>query len=83
MRRSCGFLTERWHGSIHRVHDDRMPDTDLANRHPQLAFTMRSMLFGTPTDRTVRVERGERLPGAPRGFGWHLVEQAPDDDTAL
>jgi hypothetical protein len=39
-------------------------------------------VFGTPTGRTVRAERGDRLPGAPRSFGWRLIEQAPDDDTA-
>ena len=39
-------------------------------------------VFGTRTGRTVRAERGERLPRAPRGFGWHLIKQAPDEDTA-
>ena len=37
-------------------------------------------VFGTRTGRTVRAERGERLPYAPRGFGWLLTESAPDDD---
>ena len=29
-----------------------------------------------------RAERGERLPYAPRGFGWLLTESAPDDDDS-
>ena len=39
-------------------------------------------VFGTRTGRTVRAERGERLPSAPRGFGWRRVEKEPDDGTA-
>jgi hypothetical protein len=39
-------------------------------------------VFGTRTGRTVRAERGERLPGAPLGFGWRLTEKAPDDDSS-
>jgi hypothetical protein len=37
-------------------------------------------VFGSPTGRSVRAERGEWLPLAPRGFGWRLTEDAPDED---
>ena len=37
-------------------------------------------VFGSPTGRSVRAERGERLPSAPRGFGWRLTEDGPDED---
>lgn len=33
-------------------------------------------VVGTPTGRSVWVEQGERLPAAPRGFGWQLVQAA-------
>lgn len=32
-------------------------------------------IFGTPTDTTIRVEQGEPLPAAPRGFTWRLTEE--------
>ena len=40
-------------------------------------------VFGSPTGRTVRAERGERLPLAPRGFGWRLTENEPDDSSQI
>jgi hypothetical protein len=39
-------------------------------------------VFGTRTGRTVRAERGERLPGAPLGFRWQLIEIAPGGDAS-
>ena len=39
-------------------------------------------VFGSPTGRIVRAERGERLPLAPRGFGWRLTKR-PRRTTAL
>lgn len=38
-------------------------------------------VFGTPTGKTVRAERGERLPPGPFGFGWQLVDAGPDDEA--
>ena len=40
-------------------------------------------MFGSPTGRIVRAERGERLPLAPRGFGWRLTKHAPDDGPSF
>jgi hypothetical protein len=36
-------------------------------------------VFGTPTDHTTHVRRGDTLPAAPRGHGW-LLEQETDVD---
>jgi hypothetical protein len=37
-------------------------------------------VLGTATGRTVHAARGECLPSAPRGFGWRLVKNTPNDD---
>jgi hypothetical protein len=29
-------------------------------------------VFGTPTEHTTHIRRGEALPAAPRGYGWRL-----------
>ncbi len=36
-------------------------------------------VFGTPTGIVVKVPRGEKLPHAPRGFSWLLLEELPDE----
>lgn len=36
-------------------------------------------VFGTPTGRSVRVNHGEPLPQAPRGFNWRAAEDFPDE----
>ena len=40
-------------------------------------------VLGTPTEAVVRVIRGERLPQAPIGFGWHLTQEIADEDDRL
>ena len=32
-------------------------------------------VFGTPTGKVEHVREGERLPHAPRGFGWRRIEE--------
>ena len=39
-------------------------------------------VLGAPTGEHVAMARGERLPAAPRGFTWCLLEARKDDSTA-
>ncbi len=34
-------------------------------------------VFGTPTGRRTTLVKGDRMPAAPRGFTWRLVEVIP------
>ncbi len=34
-------------------------------------------VLGTPTGLRVSIAEGERLPAAPRGFTWSVVEASP------
>lgn len=40
-------------------------------------------IFGTPTGKSVRVQRGEPLPPGPLGFGWRLADDLSDSDAVL
>ncbi len=35
-------------------------------------------VFGSPTGRRTTLVKGDRMPAAPRGFTWRLVEVIPD-----
>jgi hypothetical protein len=37
-------------------------------------------VFGTATEHTALVRRGEVLPPAPRGHGWRLEQEAGEDE---
>jgi hypothetical protein len=39
-------------------------------------------VLGSPTGVRVNLARGERLPAAPRGFTWRVVESPPERDAA-
>jgi hypothetical protein len=36
-------------------------------------------VFGTPTDHSVHIWRGEALPAAGRGHSWRLEQQTDED----
>jgi len=37
-------------------------------------------VFGSPTEHSVHVRRGETLPGAPRGNRWRLERETDEDE---
>ena len=59
-----------------------MPEHRPGEPAPAAGIYHEVNVFGTRTGQTVRAERGERLPGAPLGFGWRLIENAPDDGSS-
>lgn len=47
---------------------------------PETGHYAEHNVFGTPTGAVKHVVEGDRLPGAPRGFTWRLVEtERPGD----
>jgi hypothetical protein len=58
------------------AHDDLRPLSPA----PRGGLFEEINLFGAPTGVMTRVNRGEALPGAPRGFTWRPLPDVPREE---
>ena len=52
-----------------------LPDAQEHQPAPTTGHYRLLNVFGTPTEHTTHIRRGEALPAAPRGYGWRLEQE--------